>query len=67
LTACCDPCFSAKDGPKRDSKPAFACPWLSFQFFDHAPAQWIREAYLDVLNRPAAVNEMAYWLNFLKG
>jgi hypothetical protein len=31
------------------------------------PARWIREAYLDVLFRPAHVSEMSYWLNFLQG
>ncbi len=30
------------------------------------PAQWIREAYLDILFRPAQVSEMAYWLNSLE-
>ncbi len=29
------------------------------------PAEWIREAYLDILGRPAQVSEFPYWLNFL--
>jgi hypothetical protein len=31
------------------------------------PALWVREAYLDVLFRPAHVSELAYWLGFLNG
>lgn len=31
------------------------------------PAKWVREAYLDVLFRPASVGEFDYWLRFLQG
>jgi hypothetical protein len=31
------------------------------------PAKWIREAYLDVLFRPAHMSELAFWQNFLNG
>ncbi len=29
------------------------------------PARWVREAYLDILFRPAKTAELTYWLNFL--
>lgn len=31
------------------------------------PAKWIRDAYLDILFRPASVAEFDYWQRFLKG
>ena len=30
------------------------------------PAKWVREAYLDILFRPARSDELAYWLAVLK-